>query len=159
MTRRSTEGTAALEFAIVGLAFIALLMLSLEVGWQMVVEAALNAGARAASRFGSTGAVAAPGISPAPTDRNDSIAQTVIAASGGLLRPSRLQISETSYPNFAAITGGAGTPGPGGASEVVRYTFIYLQPYLTPIAMAITGQPQSIHRVEVTVLNEPFPSN
>jgi Flp pilus assembly protein TadG len=159
MTRRSTEGAAALEFAIVALAFIALLMLALEVGWQMAIEAALNAGARSASRFGTTGAVVAPGITPAPTDRNSSIAQIVISTSGGLLQPSRLQISEKTYPDFAAIAGGAGTPGPGGASEVVQYTFEYAQPYLTPVAAAISGQSQFIHRVSVTVLNEPFPAN
>jgi hypothetical protein len=42
---------------------------------------------------------------------------------------------------------------------VVQYTFTYTQPYLTPIAVAITGQQNLIHSVQVTVLNEPFPSN
>ena len=56
-------------------------------------------------------------------------------------------------------TGGAGTPGPGTANQVVQYAFTYTQPYLTPIATAITGNQEMIHSVQVTVLNEPFPTN
>ena len=56
-------------------------------------------------------------------------------------------------------SGGASTPGPGNASQVVQYNFTYTQPYLTPVAAAITGDTQMIHHVQVVVLNEPFPSN
>ena len=51
------------------------------------------------------------------------------------------------------------TPGPGIGTQVVCYTFTYTQPYLTPIAAAITGDLSMVHSVAVTVLNEPFPSN
>ena len=160
MKAHGTSGAASVEFAIVGLAFISLLLLAMEVGWQMVIEAALGAGARAASRFGSTGTTVASGINPPPPDRNTSITDIAIQYSGGLLQAGRLQINEASYGSFAALeSGGASTPGPGNASQVVQYTFTYTQPYLTPIAVAITGQQQLIHSVQVTVLNEPFPSN
>ena len=159
MRPRGTSGAVAIEFAIVGLAFISLLLLTKETGWQLLIDSALGAGARAASRFGSTGTTVAAGVTPPPPDRNTSIQDLVIQNSGNLLLPSRLRITEASYANFAAVSGGGGTPGPGTASEVVQYTFTYTQPYLTPIAAAITGQQNLIHSVQVTVLNEPFSAN
>jgi Flp pilus assembly protein TadG len=160
MTARTTKGAVAIEFAIVGLAFMSLLLLAMEAGWQTLIDAALGAGARAASRFGTTGSTVAAGITPAPTTRSTSIVDIVIQNSGGLLQANQLQITEASYANFAAITsGGASTAGPGSASQVVQYTFTYTQPYLTPIAAAITGQAQLIHTVHVTVQNEPFPTD
>jgi hypothetical protein len=160
MKMRDTSGAVAVEFALVGLAFVSLLLLALETGWQLLIDSALGAGARAASRFGSTGTKVAAGITPPPPDRNSSIEGLAIQYSGGLLLPSRLQITEASYSGFAAAAAGSGgTPGPGTASQVVKYTFTYTQPYLTPIAVAITGQQQFVHSVQVTVLNEPFPTN
>ena len=159
MRPRGTSGAVAIEFAIVGLAFISLLLLTMETGWQLLIDSALGAGARAASRFGSTGTTVAAGVTPPPPDRNTSIQDLVIQNSGNLLLPSRLRITEASYANFAAVSGGGGTPGPGNASQVVQYTFTYTQPYLTPIAAAITGRQNLIHSVQVTVLNEPFPAN
>ena len=159
MKARGTSGAVAIEFALVGLVFISLLLLAMETGWQLLIESALGAGARAASRFGSTGTTVAAGITPPPPDRNTSIEDLVIQNSGNLLLPDRLQITEASYASFAAVAGGGGTPGPGNSSQVVQYTFTYTQPYLTPVAAAITGQLNLIHSVHVTVLNEPFPAN
>jgi Flp pilus assembly protein TadG len=159
MNKRGRSGAASVEFAVVGLVFVTLLLLALETAWQMLIDSALGAGARAAARFGSTGTTVAAGITPPPPDRNTSIQDMVIAGSGGLLLASRLQIAEASYASFAAVAGGGGTPGPGTASQVVQYTFTYSQPYLTPMAVTITGQQQLIHTVHVTVINEPFPSN
>ncbi len=160
MKARGTSGAVAIEFALVGMAFISLLLLAMDTGWQLLIESALGAGARAASRFGSTGTAVAAGIAPAPTDRNSSIRDVAIQNSGGLLQPDKLQITEASYASFAAVTsGGASTPGPGVGGQVVQYTFTYTQPYLTPIAVAITGNQNMMHTVHVTVLNEPFPSD
>ena len=138
---------------------MSLMMLTMETGWQLMIDSALGAGARAATRFGSTGQTVAAEITPAPPDRNSSIASLVIQSSGGLLQAGRLQFTAASYPNAAAVAGGHGTPGPGTASQIVQYTFTYTQPYLTPIAAAITGNQQMIHTAQVIVLNEPFPEN
>jgi Flp pilus assembly protein TadG len=158
--RRLSSGAAALEFAIIGLVFITLVMLCMETGYQMAIDAALDAGARAASRFGTTGATVAPNLAPAPTNRGESIQQIVLQYSGGLLQISRLQITEQAYADFPSLAAGrAGTPGPGTGGEVVQYTFTYTQPYITPFAAAIAGQSQVIHSVRLTVVNEPFPSS
>jgi hypothetical protein len=160
MKRARNGGATSVEFAIVGAAFVSLLLLAMDAGWQIVIDASLGAGARAASRFGTTGATAPAGMTPAPTNRTDSITQLVIQNSGGLLRATQLTIAETSYANFASVgISGAGTPGPGKGDQVVLYTFVYTQPYLTPIAVAVTGSHQLVHTVAVTVLNEPFPSS
>jgi Flp pilus assembly protein TadG len=160
MNARGTSGAVAIEFALIGVAFMSLLLLAMETGYQLLIDSALGAGARAASRFGSTGTTVAAGITPPPADRNSSIQGLVILNSGNLLLPGRLQITEASYGSFAAAAaGGGGTAEPGSASQVVQYTFTYTQPYLTPMAAAITGQQNKIHSVHVTVLNEPFPTN
>lgn len=160
MSTGRNSGAVAVEFAVVSMAFVSLLLLGMEIGWQLVIDSALGAGARAASRFGSTGTVVASGITPPPADRNSSIQGIAIQASGNLLLASRLQITEASYAGFTALeANGTSAVGPGIASQAVRYTFTYNQPYLTPIAAAITGHQQMVHSVQVVVLNEPFPSN
>jgi len=159
MIARRCDGATSVEFAIIGLAFMSMLMLAVDAGWQMAIDAALGAGARAAARFGTTGATVAQGISPAPTDRNTSIVDLVILNSGNLLQASRLQIAETSYANFAAIGSPGGTAGPGNSGQVVVYAFTYTQPYLTPIAAAIAGSHQVVHSVQLVVQNEPFPES
>lgn len=159
MRSRGRRGATSIEFAIIGLVFMSLLMLALDVGWQLVVDSALGVGARAAARFGTTGVTIAPGITPAPTSRTASIVDLVILNSGNLLRADRLQITSASYANFAAIGGGGGTAGPGNAGQVVHYTFTYTQPYLTPIASTITGASRVVHTLQLVVQNEPFPAN
>jgi TadE-like protein len=103
---RSTSGAAALEFALVGLAFMSLAMLTMETGWQLMIDSALVAGARAASRFGSTGQTVAAGITPAPPDRASSIVSPSCKAQAACYRPagcnSRQQPTRTSPPSPAA---------------------------------------------------------
>jgi hypothetical protein len=76
-----------------------------------------------------------------------------------VLQPSLLQITENSYASFGdAVNNVHPTSGAGSAGQVVRYTFTYTQAYLTPIAIAISGQNSLVHNLTVTVLNEPFPT-
>ena len=92
----------------------------------------------AASRFGSTGTTSPAGMTPCPPDRNTPYCRLVLQNSGGLLQASRLVIAEASYASFAAPW--RRRRHPGRATEPGRaYSFTYTQPYLTPIAMAITG--------------------
>jgi hypothetical protein len=159
MKRARNAGTVAVEFAIIGSVFVSLLLLAMEIGWQMVIEAALGAGGRAASRFGTTGTLVAAGVTPPPTTRDGSILQLVLLNSGGLLQPTLLTITETSYASFTdAMASTRPTNGAGSAGQVVQYTFTYKQAYLTPIAIAITQQDFLLHTLSVTVLNEPFPT-
>ena len=159
MKRARNAGTVAVEFAIIGSVFVSLLLLAMEVGWQMVIEAALGAGGRAASRFGTTGTLVAAGVTPPPTTRDGSILQLVLLNSGGLLHPTLLTITETSYASFADAMTNL-TPRTERAVPARSYDthFTYKQAYLTPIAIAITQQDFLLHTLSVTVLNEPFPT-
>ena len=68
-------------------------------------------------------------MTPAPINRADLIVQLVVQGSGGLLLASSLVVTDTSYANFAdAAANEASTPGLGGASQVVMYTFSYTKP-------------------------------
>jgi hypothetical protein len=101
----------------------------------------------------------AAGVTPPPTTRDGSILQLVLLNSGGVLDPTLLTITETSYASFAdAAANVRPTDGPGSAGQVVQYTFTYKQAYLTPIAIAITNQDFLLHSLSLTVLNEPFPT-
>ena len=85
----------------------------------------------------------AAGITPPPPDRDSSISRVSSSkAPAACCGQTGCNSTAASYPNVAAAAGGHGTPGPGTASQVVQYTFTYTQPYLTPIAAAITGSPQ-----------------
>ncbi len=156
--RRDRRGATAVEFAIVGMVFLTAVLLLMETCWQAAIGAALDYGARTASRFGSTGATALPGQPSPPTGRAGAIMQLVLQSSGGLLSASNLTLSEASYSSYAAAAGGTGgTSGAGNAGQVVQYTLSYTQAFLTPLAPLITGKAAIIHQSVVTVLNEPFP--
>lgn len=158
--RRDRRAATAVEFAIVGLAFITLMLLVVETGWQLVIGAALDQGARAASRFGATGSAAPPGISPPPPTRSAAVAAVVVYASGGLLNPLQLTVTMQSYPGFSTFNqAGAGTSGPGIGGQVALYTFAYTQPFLTGIAASIVGANSIVHHATVAVQNEPFPAS
>lgn len=158
--RGRCAGGTALEFAVVASALIALTLLVLETGWQLAIGAALDYGARAASRFGITGAAAPPGMTPVPASRADALRAVVIQAAGGLLLDSRLTLNETSYASFGAIgTPQAGTPGAGTGGQIVEYNLSYTQPFLTGLAAAVTGSASVVHTASVIVVNEPFPAN
>src|SRR4029077_11041604 len=85
MNARGTSGAVAIEFALIGVAFMSLLLLAMETGYQLLIDSSAGGGARAASRFGSTGTTVAAGITPPPADRNSSIQGLVILNSGNLL--------------------------------------------------------------------------
>jgi Flp pilus assembly protein TadG len=154
------KGATTVEFAIVGAAFMSMLMLTFELGYQMLTDALLNSGGRVASRFGTTGATTPYGMKNPPGTRDAAIPQLVIQNSGGLLVSSRLTVSSMGYPSTAKLaTGAGGAAGPGTAGQIVRYTLTYKQPYLTPVAAMLTASLQWVHTVTLTVLNEPFPSS
>jgi len=153
-------GTTMVEFAVVAGAFVALVLLTCEVSYQVTIDLALNFGARAASRFGMTGAAVPTGMTPAPASRAAAIQQLVVNATGGLLQSSRLALVETAYPSVPDfVTATAGSAGAGGPTQIVQYTLTYTQPYLTGIPALIMRQNFLAHHATVVVLNEPYPAS
>lgn len=149
------RGMVAVEFALVSAAFFTIMLLTMEVCYDLAIGAALDFGGRAASRFGTTGAVTLPGAGG--TSRVDSITGIVIQTAGGLLSATNLQMTEASYANLAALNSGApGIDGPGGTSQFVVYTLTYTQPWLVGLTVGLTGSASLIHTSSLVVLNEPF---
>lgn len=154
-SRLGRRGSSTVEFALVSTLFMSLLLLTMEVCYDLAVGAALDHGAHVAGRFGTTGATTAAGMSG--TDRATTLRDLVVQGSGNLLRPERLQMTVSSYPNIAAaVAGTGGSSGPGTAGQVVMYTLTYSQPYLTPMAAVLAGNDALIHTSSVVVLNEPY---
>lgn len=185
MRRRDRRGSAAIEFAIVASAFLAAMMAVIETGWQFATGAALEHGAREASRFAAGGQLAPGGADPPPPPQGEApaaaaarreairaarwaeIRKLVEESSGTLLDPARLTLRTENY-NEGAIGSAfptAGTaPGlapsdddPGASGQVVFFALAYRQPLLTPFARALLGQAEIEHRVTMVLKNEPFP--
>lgn len=154
---RDRSGDTIVEFAVVGSVMISLMLLMLETGWQMATETALAYGARTASRFGITGQTTVPGLNPQPATRAAAIQYLVTARTAGIINPDTVSVSTKSYGS-AAEYGNASqmTAGPGSGGSIVEYDVTYTQPFLTPIAVAITGETGVTHHATVIVQNEPF---
>lgn len=151
MIRRGRRGVAALEFALCALPLLALLTLAVEAGWQLAINAALENGARRASRLGLTGSM------PAGGTREQAITRAVLEAAP-ILQAGRLEVTLRAYPGFAALSQpGAGQAGAGAAGQVVEYRLTYQQPVLGPLARAFWGATVE-HAAVTLVQNEAFPS-
>ena len=150
LLRRRT-GSAAVEFAVIGSVFILLLLLIIDVSWQCVTMAALQHGAREATRYGVTGQVGASNNRPA------AILQTVITTTYGVLDSSKLTLVESSAASFSNLASNTGTTsGPGTAGQIVKYTLSYQSNFLTPVAATLYGASFIKLTTVMMVKNEPF---
>ncbi len=150
-----SHGVTSIEFAMVSAVFITMMLLTMEVCYDLAIGAALDFGGRAGARFGSTGALSLPGSGG--TSRVAAIQGVVIQTAGGLLSAANLGMTESSYVNIAALNAGlGGVDGPGGASQFVSYTLTYTQPWLVGLTVGLTGNANLIHTSSIVVLNEPF---
>jgi len=149
------RGAGAVEFAIVASAFLTLLLLILEVAWQVAIAAGLDHGARQATRWVATGQAPPEGWST-----ESELRRRIVSASGLPLEPARLGVLAESFANPGALlTPGAAMPGLGGAEQVVRYRITYASPALTPIARGLLPAGELLHTLSVIVRNEPYVVN
>jgi Flp pilus assembly protein TadG len=120
---RSTKGSNLIEFAIIAPIFLTIIIGIFDFGAMMIVQTSLDAGARAASRFGLTGA---SGGSTRSAAIQNEILKTVAAYSGGIADPNKLVITVDAFPNLTALTTNNGTFGSyGTGGQVVQYTIAY----------------------------------
>jgi len=154
--RLGRAGVTSIEFAAIALCFVALVLIVLETGMQLLVQGALEYGAREASRFGVTGAAYPPSMAgnPPPT-REAAIGDVVVNATGGFLNAANLTVTLASYAGFRSPLPPAANAG--GPSNAVQYTLAYTQPFMTSLAASIIGRGYLIHTVVFWVENEPFP--
>lgn len=138
----SSLGSNLIEFAIIAPVFILMVLGALDLGAMMVIQNAVDTGARAASRFGLTGATGGTTRSAAIINE---INTTVSAYSGGIINLNNLVINVQSYPdltNYVANTGTVGSYGTGG--QIVKYTISYqwnsfLALFGVPSPITLTG--------------------
>ena len=146
--RHGDRGTAAREMALVGPAFLLMVLMLFEFGFQAAIAAALDHGAVRAGRMGITGAITANGpVEEKREAREAALRTAVLAAGGGLLNDDRLVMT------YGTVR------GPGGAGELVHYNLTYTQPLLTgSLAAAVLQRTELTHTSKVTVVNEVFPT-
>ena len=157
---RDRRGTTALEFALIGPVFIIALLMVFEFGIQLAVDLALSYGAGAAARYAVTGAVSGTSGSQGSNSTNDTtIRNLIVSSTGGLLNPSRVNVTATSYANPSSYAAGIGkTSGSNGFSgSMVVYSITYNQPFLTGLPTLVSSGATSInHQATVIVQNEPY---
>ena len=151
---RSNGGTAAIEFALVAVPFLFMVIGIMEVAWQLTTAAALDHGVSRAARFGVTGRATISGEPAQLTCRSQTIPWIVTQSTGGFLRSDRLIVSMGSYGSLAGMSGSAAN-GAGSGGQVVTYTVLYEQPFLTFAWLRYFGS-GLVHQATIIVKNEPF---
>lgn len=154
---RDRGGTTALEFALVGPVFIALMFFVIEAGWQLTVNLALHIGAAEGSRYAVTGAGLLDGT------RDGAVRTKILAASGGILKAEHLGLGVQAYSDAAGlVSGSGGTASAGASGEFVEYRATYTQGFITPAAALfrlLAGRditPSITHTANLVAQNEPF---
>jgi hypothetical protein len=151
---RDRGGHATAEFALSVFGFVLLLMAVVEIAWQGAVVAGLDLGTRRASRWATTGAEAPGGI-----DRASHIEDLILRVSGLPLRAADLTVTADSFGDFPAAARGTGAaPGPGGPSDIVRYTVRYRSRPITPLGPTLLPLGLLEYSSVVLVQNEPYPT-
>jgi Flp pilus assembly protein TadG len=152
--RLGRRGSVILEFALIGPVVITLMVGIFELGMQLMTGAMLDYGVRMAARWGVTGRA-----TPDGSTREAYIRSQILGATGGFLKTGQLSVTLTAYGSWANALGRTGaTGGPGGSGAVVSYSVSYVQPVMTPPAVALLGRREFRHTGVLVVNNEPYPS-
>jgi Flp pilus assembly protein TadG len=162
---RNRSGATIEEFAVISLALISLIVFLIEGSFQLLTAAVLQYGLREATRFGITGGAYPPNMAASPpASREAAIAQIIATSAMGLINPSYLSVTLTSYSGFTTVgVAGQGTTGAGGTGAVVQYQVTYYQPWLLTgpgyFPVTATGLSGITFNFSTVVQNEAFPSN
>lgn len=156
LTAIDSQGSAAIEFALIAPVFFLIFMGIFELGAIMVVQTSLETAILQVSRYGRTGNTV-EGQSNAATAL--SLASTY---SFGLVDPNNLVLTVTPYPSFSAIPPLSQAPNTGSQNfgtgdQPVLYTLSYNWVFFTPFAdtlLSATGNSIKITSSAV-IQNEP----
>ncbi len=113
---RRDNGTSALEFAIIAPLVFIILLGTLELGLDMIVDASVQLAAQAASRAGLTT------TAPASGTRADQANAIVMSYLGGWTNiGATVNITELNYGTYVNVNTANSSPGLGGLGDVVSY--------------------------------------
>jgi Flp pilus assembly protein TadG len=152
--RKDRRGIVALEFGLLVPVIVVVLLMMVEVGWQMTTEMALQHGAHDAARFAMTGQSSVPGLDGSPTCRAQAIVWLVTAEAPGILAPSNLSVM-ASADNGTSVNSSQSGFG-GNATQTVVWVFTYNQPFLTRLGSWVLHETSMPHQVTMLVQNEPY---
>lgn len=150
--RADRAGATALEFALATPVFLGVLMLAMEIAWQVAIGAALDHSVRSAARWAATGQAV-----PGGGSRAAEVARIIVTRSGMPIQADRLTVTTESFSSLGGLNSGSGaTPGPGGPDALVRYRVTYQSPSLTPYASFVAVGNLTRHTMSFVVRNEPY---
>jgi Flp pilus assembly protein TadG len=174
------DGVAAVEFAMVGPVFFAMMIGTIELCLVMFVNIGIEAAVRDGARYGITGSA------PDGTTREEQLRNIIADRTVGLVDMATVQITTKVYPSFTAVgqpepfvdangngqwdSGEAftdvngnsawdpdgGTPGMGGAGEIVLYTISYGLPFIAPLSEKLFDVQVLNLATRIVVRNEPW---
>jgi Flp pilus assembly protein TadG len=183
--RRSNDGAAALEFALVLPPLCLILVGMFEVAMLMFTQASMEGALREAARFSMTGSVADP------ADREEQIIAIVDQYTFGMLDTDTMVTTFLVYDSFSDVNqpepftdnngngtfeagidgfdedddingngqwdGDMGVAGVGTAEQVVEYTVEYDWHVMTPFMAQFMGDNGQVHlTARVVIRNEPW---
>jgi hypothetical protein len=153
------EGVTAIEYAIVIPILLLMLLGIVEYSLIMYASAVLEGATTTAARGGKTG-WPDPASNPAGEAARQAYAYGLLDIQAqGLLDPTKIVVTSTSYSSFSQIgVSGGGTPGVGNAGDVVVYSTSYPWPVPIPLLQGVLGSNNGTFNVTSTsiVKNEPY---
>ena len=159
---RGERGASVVEVALAVAVLITVILAIFEVMRMLTINAAIESGVRAASRYGITGAL------PASGSREEEIIRMIEARSLGMANRSNTRITTSVFDSYEAIPAmaeffdkngkpKAGRAGAGGANEIVVYTATYQAPHWLPGVASLFGGDGIVRlRASTAVRNEPY---
>lgn len=149
----SQDGSTLIEFAILAPIFIFILIGLFEVGLMLVIQNALDAGVTQAARYGMTGRTSNN------QDRSTSVSGELFKIlhtySGGLIDPSKIQISVQAYNTLSEADNQA-APGQAGSFGSAGQTIVYTLSYPWTVPIPIFTNPTIYLKGSSITVNENF---
>ncbi len=144
------EGAAIVEFSIIAPLFIFCIFAVIQLSIVATIDNALETAIREGARYGITG----QGSGARESEIRRRIQQIAQDYSGGLIDPSKLTITISSYPSLQILDANATSVGNSGiGSQAVKYQVQYTWDTIFPI---FGSSKEIVLKAQTPVVNEDF---
>ena len=152
------KGAAAVEFALVGSAFMLMLLAAFEFGYMLFVQSVLDNAARDAARLVRTGQLQSSG------NPSNTFSTLLCSEVGSLIGCGNLVYQSQAFNNWTDAKNAINNPvpnppfNPGTASQIMVVTVSYDYPFLTAWIGNLLGGSGQTAQMQSTVVfqNEPY---
>jgi len=162
-------GSAVHEFAIVAPIFIAMMLVTFDLGYMLFCQSVLDGAARTAARVVRTGQAQNSG------NASGAFFSALNSNLSGVINPSAVTADVESFATFSALQSGLPTlidpktgkpvnnfsPGVPNNAVAVRVSYVYnfMVPWVGSLLMSSGGSPNSARLLSTVVFkNEPYPT-